>query len=126
MQKEIICIVCPRGCHMNVQILDNAITVEGNACKRGREFAILEMTAPKRSLTTTVRTVYSHFPVLPVRTDTQLPKDLLLEAMKVIDDTIVDYMVKMHDVIIKDILGTGCNIIASCDLPRIHEERADI
>ncbi len=122
MQKKIICIVCPRGCHMTAQKENNEIKVEGNACKRGREFAILEMTAPKRSLTTTVRTSFHHFPVLPVRTDTDLPKELIKDAMRIIDGIVLDKQVKMHDVIIKDILGTGCNIIASCDLPDLPEE----
>ncbi len=120
MQKKIICIVCPRGCHMTSEKDKDEIRVEGNACKKGKEFAILEMTSPKRSLTTTIRTVFEHFPVLPVRTDSDLPKELIIDAMRVIDGITLEKRVKMHDVIIANILNTGCNIIASCDLP---EER---
>ena len=123
MQKKIICIVCPRGCHITAEKTDNGILVKGNACKRGHDFTVLEITAPRRSLTTTVRTIFPQFPVLPVRTDTELPKELLSDAMRIIDNILVDEKVRMHDIIIKDILGTGCNIIASSDLPDLTIER---
>ena len=37
--KEIICIVCPNGCTLNVEKNGEEITVTGNKCKRGEEFA---------------------------------------------------------------------------------------
>lgn len=122
MQKQIICIICPRGCVMTVKKNNEEITVEGNACKRGKEFAILEMTDPKRSLTSTVKTVFKDCPVLPVRTDYDLPKDLIGKAMEEINKIVVTKKVKMHDIIISDILATGCNIIASCDLSNSLKE----
>ena len=52
--KEMICIVCPRGCHLKVN--DNN-EVSGNFCPRGAKYAIEEITCPKRYITSTVRTV---------------------------------------------------------------------
>ncbi|MFA7674326.1 MAG: DUF1667 domain-containing protein, partial [Clostridia bacterium] len=70
-----------------------------------------------RSLTTTVRTVFKGFPVLPVRTDKDIPKPLVLSAMKEIGRITVSKKVVMGEYIIENILNTGVNIIASCDIP---------
>ena len=115
--KDMICIVCPNGCRMKVQYDDMDITVEGNTCKRGEQFARNEIISPMRSLTTTVRTVFKGFPVLPVRTDKDIPKPLVLSAMKEIGRITVSKKVVMGEYIIENILNTGVNIIASCDIP---------
>jgi len=53
--KKVICIVCPRGCHIDVKLIDSSIVdIVGNACQRGRTYAEAEVTNPKRVLTTTV------------------------------------------------------------------------
>ena len=46
--KEMICIVCPRGCRMKV---DNNGNVEGNFCKRGEVYARQEAIRPLRMIT---------------------------------------------------------------------------
>ena len=35
--KELICIVCPKGCHLKVDE-NNDYKVSGNACERGAEY----------------------------------------------------------------------------------------
>ena len=49
--KELICIVCPRGCHLTI---DENKNVTGNSCPRGVQYAINEVTNPMRMLTSTV------------------------------------------------------------------------
>ena len=40
MKKEIICTVCPRGCHVLVEGEgEQILNVEGYSCKRGLEYA---------------------------------------------------------------------------------------
>ena len=54
--QELTCIGCPLGCLINVEIRDGKIiSVTGNTCKRGWEYAVKEMTDPTRIVTTTVR-----------------------------------------------------------------------
>ena len=53
-----------------------------------------EHTAPERTLTTTVHIEGSVLPLLPVRTDKPIPKELLLEAMQKTADIIVKAPVK--------------------------------
>ena len=55
-------------------------------------------------------------PLIPVRTDTPILKDKLNEALMIIAQTVVNAPIKMGDVLIKDVLNTGANIIASRDL----------
>ena len=46
--SKLVCIVCPRGCTMEVTESGGEYTVTGNFCKRGRDFAIAEQTTPMR------------------------------------------------------------------------------
>ena len=64
--KELTCIGCPRGCTLKIERDGDGWSVTGNTCPRGREFAISEMTAPKRTICSTVRTAFPDAPVLPV------------------------------------------------------------
>lgn len=108
---EIICIVCPNSCKMNI----TGETVTGNLCKKGAEFAQKEIQNPTRTLTTTVRTISEEMPMLPVRTDKEIPKGLLFEAMKALEVVLVEKEVVEGEVILHNLLGTDCNVIATCD-----------
>lgn len=111
MKKEIICTVCPRGCHINVEGEgEKILSIEGYGCKRGVTYASAEFSNPVRILTTTV---LADGELLPVRSKTPLPKDKLFDCMEVIRKTKVSLPVKMHDVIISNICNTGVDIVAT-------------
>jgi len=111
--KELICIVCPVGCKLTIQKQGDEYIVKGNVCERGKEYAIKEMTAPTRMLTSTVRLVSSHHVRLPVHSSAPIPKGLIFDAMKVINATCVKAPVTIEQVVIKNILNTGVNICSS-------------
>lgn len=111
--EEIICIVCPMGCSLKVEVHGEGILVEGNQCKRGETFAINEIKNPTRTLTTTVRTIFQEMPLLSVRTDGEIPKEKIFEAMEVLNKVVIKDRVNCGDMILKDILGSGCNVIAT-------------
>ncbi|MBQ7898039.1 MAG: DUF1667 domain-containing protein [Clostridia bacterium] len=114
MKKEIICTVCPRGCHIQVEGEgDNVISVEGNACKRGFTYASAEFSHPVRILTTTVKIKGASHDLLPVRSQSPLPKEKLFECMDIIRGAEATLPVKCGDVIIPDIASTGINIVAT-------------
>lgn len=115
--KVIRCIICPTGCEIKV-IKDPSkkITFEGYTCNRGLEYAEQEFHEPKRILTTTIRVDNGIIPLIPVRTDKPMLKDKLNEALMIIAQTVVNAPIKMGDILIKDILKSGANIIASRDL----------
>lgn len=109
---EIVCIVCPQGCRIDVE----GDKVTGHKCKRGIQFGIDETTAPMRVVTTTVATNFSSMPVLPVRTNGEVPKSKLWEIMSEINIFFLDKKVKMGETIIENIVGTGVDIIASASI----------
>ena len=114
MKKEIICTVCPRGCHIQVEGEgEQILSVEGQGCKRGLEYASAEFAHPVRILTTTVKLAGQNSDLLPVRSSKPLPKEKLFECMDVIRATVVNLPVSRYDVIIQDICGCGVDIVAT-------------
>lgn len=117
MIKELICISCPRGCYLQVDA-DNKKVI-GNSCKRGEVYGLNEVTNPVRIVTSTVRVKGGELPVIPVKTNGAIPKPLNFECMKLINKVEVKAPIKMGDVIIKDVLGTGIDVIASRNIKAI-------
>ena len=114
MKKEIICTVCPRGCHVMVEGEgEKILSVEGHSCKRGLEYASTEFAHPVRILTTTVKIADAANDLLPVRSSKPLPKEKLFDCMEVIRAAQVKLPVKRYDVIIPNICGTGADIVAT-------------
>lgn len=108
--KELICIVCPRGCHISV---DENMNITGNTCPRGKEYAINEMTHPTRMITSTVVIDGMELKRLPVMTSAPIPKDRIFDVMEEINKARAKAPVKIKDVIIKDVLGLGVDIVAT-------------
>ncbi len=71
---ELVCFLCPNGCSLAVTSKELNISVSGNQCKRGQEFAIQEVTCPQRVFTTTVRVAGGVFPLASVRSREMVPK----------------------------------------------------
>ena len=117
MKKEIICTVCPRGCHVTVDgDGKNVVSVEGYGCKRGLTYAESEYSNPVRILTTTVKVEGRANELLPVRSNVPVPQNKLFECMEIIKKTTVQLPVKRYDVLVKNICGTGVDIVAAKDL----------
>lgn len=81
--KELVCIVCPNSCKLSIS--ENG-EVTGARCPRGKKFATEELTCPKRTVCTTVATVFDDYPVLPVRTETEIPKDKIPALMELVNN----------------------------------------
>lgn len=107
------CINCPLGCSLEVFVNGEDIEVRGNKCKRGMEYGINEIKDPRRILTSTMRLAGGDKPLVCVKTDREIPKKLIFEAMEVINQMTITAPVKAGDILIKNILGTGSNIVAS-------------
>ncbi len=111
---EMICIVCPKGCKLSVtQKGKNEFDVIGNKCKRGVNYAISEMTAPTRVITSTVKLEGSHNSRVPVKTLQPIPKSSIFECMKVINKVIAKAPVQNGQVLVENILGTGVPLVAT-------------
>lgn len=113
---DLVCIVCPRGCSMHIEGEGENISVTGNTCKRGLNFAISEMTEPKRTICSTVKTAFKEAPVLPVRVSADIPKNKIFDVMKEINSVTVKEPVGRGEVIIKNVLGLGADVIATSNI----------
>lgn len=113
---EMTCIVCPNGCSLTVEKKGEEISVNGNRCPRGKTFAITELTKPMRTICSTVKTSYPEVPVLSVRTSNEIPKDQIFAVIKEINKVVVSKKIKLGDVVIKNVLGLGVDIIATSEL----------
>lgn len=123
--KELVCIVCPRGCRISIDQSGGEPVITGNGCKRGETFAKSELTAPMRTICSTVRTVYPEAPVLAVRVSAEIPKARIFDVMREINAVRVDGHPARGDVIIPNVLGLGADVIATSDLLKHIPERKE-
>lgn len=115
-KRTLTCIICPNSCSLTVTAEGKDFLVEGNRCKRGEAFAISEMTDPVRTVTLTVATAFEDCPVLPCRTSEPVPKDRVFDVIREINKVTVKEKLKRGDVVIKNVLGLGSDVITTADL----------
>lgn len=124
MNKNLICIVCPKGCRVNLisdETAERGYKVEGATCKRGVNYAIEEMTDPRRKIPTTVKIKNGTLNRLPVITAQPVPKHLIFECMAIINTIEVTAPIKVNQVVYENILGLGVDIIATRSMG-LHQE----
>lgn len=110
--KNIICINCPKGCHLNVDE-SNDYSVTGAGCERGVEYGKKELTAPTRTITSTVKILGAAYPRCPVRTNAPIPKNMIQDIMKELDRVELVSPVNIGDIAIANVLHTGVDIIVT-------------
>lgn len=112
-ERRLTCIVCPKGCELVVQFNDDGAidTISGYTCPRGKDYAYAECTAPVRTVTTTVRCEDGE--VVSVKTSAPVPKEKIFEVMAAINAVNANNSVKIGDVIIANVCGTGADIVAT-------------
>ena len=110
--KELICIVCPKGCHLQVDE-DRDYAVSGNSCPRGAEYGKMELTHPTRVVTSTVRCTGGSRPRCPVKTSGPVPKDKIFAVMAALDGVELAAPIRIGQVVIPNVCGTGVDIVAA-------------
>ncbi|MBE6687816.1 MAG: DUF1667 domain-containing protein [Ruminococcaceae bacterium] len=113
--KEMTCIVCPQGCRLKVEYDGGEIiSVSGFTCKRGEKYAVKEITAPERTITSTVAAYNSEDEIvlLPVKSDKPIPKGKMNEAMKIINSCKVKLPIKTGTVIVSNFIENGINLVS--------------
>ena len=116
MKREMICIGCPMGCRLTAEVAGQTVTaVEGNHCKRGRDYAAQEAVCPMRVLTGTMKAAGCTRP-FAVRSSAPIPKAKLLECAAALRRSHPPLPIHAGDVVIEDILGTKVQIIAMQNL----------
>ncbi len=121
-KDKIICITCPKGCTLDVtHDGKTVIKVEGSGCKRGQEYVERELVDPRRMVATTVRVSGSLHPLLPVYTSAPFPKPRIFELLAALRQVELDVPIKTGDVVMRDALGEGIDILASRDIEGVEK-----
>ena len=115
-----MCICCPKGCHLKVNISENKVC--GNSCKRGGEYGISELTNPERIITTTVKVNFGDLYVVPVKTKKAISKNLNFKCIEVLNNIEVNAPINIGDVVYENILETGVDIVACRNIKLKEEE----
>lgn len=113
MKKDLICIGCPLGCMLQVEMDGEKITVRGNTCKKGEEYGRNEWLRPVRIVTSSVPVDNGNVEVLPVKTEREIEKNKILDCIKELRNVRVNAPVEIGDIIVENICNTGVNIIAT-------------
>jgi len=121
--KKLICISCPQGCSLDVQVDGNIILkVDGASCKQGFDYAEHEITDPRRLIASTVRVKNGLHPLVPVYTKTPIPKNMIKNALAELRKLDLTAPVSLDTIVIKNVLGTGIDIVTSRDMPALSAE----
>ncbi|MCH3973162.1 MAG: DUF1667 domain-containing protein [Oscillospiraceae bacterium] len=110
--KEVICICCPKGCHLQVDE-EHDYKVTGNGCPNGLAYGKEEITNPTRIVTSTVRVTGGIHPRCPVKTDKAVPKKLVPAVMEALNDIDLKAPAAGGAVVIEHVCGTDANIVTT-------------
>lgn len=120
MREELICVSCPMGCAITVEYNEKEVTsVKGNECKRGETYAKKEVFSPERMVTTTVKINGAAISLVPVKTDNPVPKNKMFDIMDAASQVTLNAPVNMGDVVIKNVMATGVNLVATRSLTKV-------
>lgn len=97
------------GCSLTIEEIDGQVVVKGNTCKRGEIYGKEEYTHPKRSVTTLVQLESGG--VASVKTTTTVPKERIFDVVHFIGTLVAPNDCKIGDVIAKDVLGLGADVV---------------
>ena len=110
MERTLTCIVCPLGCQIKVALEGKKVlSVTGNTCPRGKEYAETECINPVRTVTTTMRCRDGG--LVSVKTDRPIPKEKMTECMAIVNAAVAQTPLKIGDVLLADVFGS--NIVAT-------------
>lgn len=116
-KQELICIGCPLGCMISVELSEGKIAgITGNTCKRGENYARKEVTSPTRIVTSSVMVSGGHLDMVSVKTRTDIPKERIFDCVRALKGVTVKAPVHMGDVIVANVAGTGVDMIATKEI----------
>ena len=113
-EKKLICIGCPMGCSLSVVINEKeVVSISGNTCKRGADYARKEVSNPTRIVTSTVKVTGGNEVTVSVKTGADIPKEKIFECVKALKNVVVKAPVHIGDVIVTNVAGTGVDVVAT-------------
>jgi CxxC motif-containing protein len=114
MLKEYTCIACPRGCDIEAVIEGgDIVSVEGATCEKGRKYVEQELTDPYRNVATSVLVRNGNSPLASVRLTKPVPKARIFAVLGEIGKATLTAPVAMGQIVVRNVLGLGSDVIAT-------------
>ncbi len=102
------------GCQITVELEGQDVkSITGNTCKIGENYARNEVTHPERTVTSTAVVFGGDKPRVSVKTKSNIPKDKIADVMKEIDAAVVNAPIRIGDIVVKNVCGTGVDVVAT-------------
>lgn len=116
MTQEIICTVCPKSCRIEVKAVKSKKEASGGDCAKGKNYAIVELTDPRRIFTTTAAVEKGELEVVPVRSSGPIKRNEWKKAKMIASGIIVKAPVKFGQVLAEDFLEKGIKLVATREI----------
>ncbi len=119
MKGQFTCVVCPTSCVVHAEWNETELQSTDHAqCKLACDYVRGEIFDPRRMVTTTVRIDDGELPLVSVKTEPAVPKKTVFEVMQHLAHVVVKAPVNIGDIIVANVLGTGCNVVATKKIAR--------
>lgn len=124
MTKTFTCILCPNGCEIEAEYDGSKIrSLKGNKCPRGAGYVEQELTHPMRTISTSVLVRGGKLPLCSVRLTSPVPREKIFDVMGEIRKLSLDAPVQIGQVLIRDVLGLGSDVIATRPVERVNPDQ---
>jgi len=119
VNRKFICIVCPIGCPLEILHDEHEIlSLQGNLCARGADYAEKELFHPERTLTTSVRVRNGEMPLASVRSNEPIPKELIRDVVMELKGIELEAPVEFGQVVMEDVRGTGVDVVVTREVKK--------
>ena len=116
-KRELICIGCPLGCMLTVEMEgESIINITGNTCPKGKVYAEKEVMSPTRIVTSTVRVSGGEKALVSCKTSRDIPKEKIFAIVGALKDVKVKAPVSIGDILVPDVADTGADMIATANI----------
>ena len=107
MKRDLICIICPKGCSLRAEISGDTVTTTGNGCHRGAQYAENECLHPMRTVTATIRVANRENTMVSVKTESTVAKDRMMSVMAALRDMVVNAPIAIGQVLLENVEGSA-------------------
>ncbi len=116
---EVVCILCPVGCRIIVEIGDgDVVRIDNAGCERGKDYCLQEIRSPVRDFFTTIRVANGRTPLVSVRSTRPIPKSMLMPCAAELARRVIRAPVKLGDIIVENMMNLGVDIVATKDVDK--------
>ncbi len=120
MKRDLVCIVCPKGCRLTLEYEgNNLLSVGGATCPKGKEYATSEISDPRRNFAGSVTIRGGRFRTCSVKSSHSIPLDKLIRLGELSHGITIDAPVNVGDTVASGLLDGEVDLIATRKVPRV-------